>query len=114
MVVVSSRSELISFYQRRGYQKTGSIMDYPLSAGAGIEVGDRSTGDLAVYPDDDLQAALVEGKWQFAHKDGSPSSCCDTTMMQTTSYTSRSGPRWRMPGVFSSLLSCLKSEKRLA
>ncbi|MEQ1742629.1 MAG: GNAT family N-acetyltransferase [Candidatus Nitrotoga sp.] len=36
MVVVSSRSELISFYQRRGYQKTGSIMDYPLSAGAGI------------------------------------------------------------------------------
>ena len=37
-----------------------------------LEVGDRSTGDLAVYPDDDLQAALVEGKWQFAHKDGSP------------------------------------------
>jgi ribosomal protein S18 acetylase RimI-like enzyme len=36
MVVVSSRSELISFYQRRGYHKTGSIMDYPLSAGAGI------------------------------------------------------------------------------
>ncbi len=37
-----------------------------------LEVGDRSTGDSAVYPDDDLQAALVEGKWQFAHKDGSP------------------------------------------
>jgi ribosomal protein S18 acetylase RimI-like enzyme len=36
MVVVSFRSELISFYQRRGYQKTSSIMDYPLSAGAGI------------------------------------------------------------------------------
>ncbi len=36
MVVISSRSELISFYQRRGYQKTGSIMDYPLSAGAGV------------------------------------------------------------------------------
>jgi ribosomal protein S18 acetylase RimI-like enzyme len=36
MVVVSSRSELIFFYQRCGYQKTGSIMDYPLSAGAGI------------------------------------------------------------------------------
>lgn len=36
MVVVSSRSELIAFYQRRGYQKTGSIMDYPLSVGAGI------------------------------------------------------------------------------
>ena len=37
-----------------------------------LEVGDRSAGDSAVYPDDDLQAALVEGKWQFAHKDGSP------------------------------------------
>ena len=35
MVVVSARTELISFYLRRGYQKTGSIMDYPLSAGAG-------------------------------------------------------------------------------
>jgi uncharacterized cupin superfamily protein len=37
-----------------------------------LEVGDRSAGDTAVYPDDDLQAALIEGKWQFAHKDGSP------------------------------------------
>ena len=36
MVVVSSRSELISFYQRRGYQKTDFIMDYPLSADAGV------------------------------------------------------------------------------
>ncbi|MFZ5523656.1 MAG: cupin domain-containing protein [Pseudomonadota bacterium] len=37
-----------------------------------LEVGDRSAGDTVVYPDDDLQATLVEGKWQFAHKDGSP------------------------------------------
>jgi hypothetical protein len=35
-------------------------------------LGDRSAGDAVVYPDDDLQAAFVEGKWQFAHKDGSP------------------------------------------
>jgi ribosomal protein S18 acetylase RimI-like enzyme len=35
MVVMSDRSELISFYQRRGYQKTGMVMDYPLAAGAG-------------------------------------------------------------------------------
>ena len=35
-----------------------------------LEVGDRSAGDTVVYPDDDLQAAMVEGKWQFAHKDG--------------------------------------------
>lgn len=37
-----------------------------------LEAGDRSAGDTVVYPDDDLQGALVEGKWQFAHKDGSP------------------------------------------
>lgn len=37
-----------------------------------LEVGDRSAGDSAAYPDDDLQAMLVEGKWQFTHKDGSP------------------------------------------
>ena len=36
MVVVSSRRELISFYLRRGYQPTGSIMDYPLSEGIGV------------------------------------------------------------------------------
>lgn len=37
-----------------------------------LEVGDRSAGDCVVYPDDDLQAVLVDGEWQFAHKDGSP------------------------------------------
>ncbi len=36
-----------------------------------LEIGDRSEGDSVVYPDDDLQAILTEGKWQFAHKDGS-------------------------------------------
>jgi len=37
-----------------------------------LEIGDRSAGDSAVYPDDDLQAAMVEGKWRFMHKDGTP------------------------------------------
>jgi uncharacterized cupin superfamily protein len=36
-----------------------------------LEIGDRSAGDAVVYPDDDLQAVLVDGEWQFAHKDGS-------------------------------------------
>lgn len=36
-----------------------------------LEIGDRSAGDTAIYPDDDLQAVLVDGKWQFVHKDGS-------------------------------------------
>lgn len=35
MVVVSARHELIEFYLRRGYQKTGHTMPYPLDAGAG-------------------------------------------------------------------------------
>lgn len=37
-----------------------------------LEVGDRSPGDAAAYPDEDLQAWLIEGKWRFTHKDGSP------------------------------------------
>ncbi len=36
-----------------------------------LEVGDRSPGDQVVYPDDDLQAKYIDGKWQFTHKDGS-------------------------------------------
>ena len=35
-----------------------------------LEVGDRIVGDAATYPDDDLQAVLVSGNWQFNHKDG--------------------------------------------
>jgi uncharacterized cupin superfamily protein len=37
-----------------------------------LEVGDRTPGDEGIYPDDDLEALLVEGKWAFAHKDGTP------------------------------------------
>lgn len=37
-----------------------------------LEVGDRTTGDEGSYPDDDLRASMVEGKWQFLHKDGRP------------------------------------------
>ena len=37
-----------------------------------LEVGDRSAGDTATYPDDDLQAIHVEGTWLFTHKYGSP------------------------------------------
>jgi uncharacterized cupin superfamily protein len=37
-----------------------------------LEIGDRSPGDAASYPDDDLQAALHEGCWVFRHKDGTP------------------------------------------
>jgi uncharacterized cupin superfamily protein len=37
-----------------------------------LEVGDRMPGDQGIYPDDDLEASMVDGKWRFVHKDGSP------------------------------------------
>jgi uncharacterized cupin superfamily protein len=37
-----------------------------------LEVGDRTPGDAGSYPDDDLEASLVDGKWKFVHKDGTP------------------------------------------
>lgn len=37
-----------------------------------LEIGDRSSGDQAGYPDDDLRADLVDGRWVFSHKDGRP------------------------------------------
>lgn len=36
-----------------------------------LEVGDRIAGDSVLYPDDDIQAVLVDRLWKFAHKDGS-------------------------------------------
>jgi uncharacterized cupin superfamily protein len=35
-----------------------------------LEVGDRALGDVVSYPDDDLRADFVAGKWRYAHKDG--------------------------------------------
>jgi len=37
-----------------------------------LEVGDRTPGDVGTYPDDDIQAVSVDGKWTFSHKDGRP------------------------------------------
>lgn len=37
-----------------------------------LEIGDRTPGDQGLYPDDDLEAHLIEGKWKFTHKNGTP------------------------------------------
>lgn len=37
-----------------------------------LEVGDRTPGDVVAYPDDDLVARLVNGRWTFFRKDGRP------------------------------------------
>ena len=35
-----------------------------------LEVGDRTPGDAVTYPDVDMAAKWVDGKWVFTHKDG--------------------------------------------
>jgi uncharacterized cupin superfamily protein len=38
-----------------------------------LEIGDRSAGDGATYPDDDIVANLSpDGKWRYTRKDGTP------------------------------------------
>ena len=37
-----------------------------------LEIGDRTTGEEVTYPDDDLQIATIDGRRQFAHKNGTP------------------------------------------
>ncbi|NJM67094.1 MAG: cupin domain-containing protein [Acaryochloris sp. RU_4_1] len=37
-----------------------------------LEIGDRTLGDIVHYPDDDLVAQDVQGRWQFTHKDETP------------------------------------------
>ena len=38
-----------------------------------LEIGDRTRGDSAVYPDEDLQVVQdAEGNWRYLHKDGTP------------------------------------------
>jgi uncharacterized cupin superfamily protein len=37
-----------------------------------LEMGDRAPADEGIYPDDDIQAASIDGKWCFMHKDGEP------------------------------------------
>ena len=37
-----------------------------------LEIGDRTRDDGATYSDVDMAARMVDGKWVFTHKDGSP------------------------------------------
>jgi uncharacterized cupin superfamily protein len=38
-----------------------------------LEIGDRTPGDSAVYPDEDLQVVQdAQGNWRYLHKDGTP------------------------------------------
>lgn len=37
-----------------------------------LEIGDRLAGDACSYPDDDLKAEFIDGRWHITHKDGTP------------------------------------------
>lgn len=37
-----------------------------------LEIGDRTPGESAIYPDDDLALVTVDGKYRYTHKDGMP------------------------------------------
>ena len=37
-----------------------------------LEIGDRTPGESAIYPDDDLALITVDGKYRYTHKDGTP------------------------------------------
>ena len=43
MVVISQREELISFYERRGYKRTGEISEYPVHLNVGIPIVENLT-----------------------------------------------------------------------
>lgn len=51
IAVLSSRDELLSFYQRRGYQLTGKTSGYPIEAGVGTPlVNDLQVLELSKEP----------------------------------------------------------------
>ena len=37
-----------------------------------LEIGDRAPGDTGTYPEDDIAAELIGGKWRYVRKDGTP------------------------------------------
>lgn len=50
MSVISRRPELIEFYERRGYTRTGLSFDYPVSAGAGHPLADGVKIEILAKP----------------------------------------------------------------
>ena len=54
----------------RQAQATDTLVNETAEEVVYLEVGDRTPGDEGSYPDDDLKALLVGGKWKFVHGDG--------------------------------------------
>jgi len=80
-------SGTVTLFTDRGETEMGPGMCAGFAAGTGIahhlvnrgntpvtylEIGDRTPGDEGIFPADDIKALLgADGRWQFAHKDGS-------------------------------------------
>lgn len=66
MSVLSSRSELIAFYERRGYTRTGEVSSYPASAGIGESIIDGLKVEILVKQVAPLQVKskiITRGPW---------------------------------------------------
>lgn len=48
------------------------LVNRSLHDAAYLEIGDRTPGDGATYPDDDIVAEATPTGWLFRHKDGTP------------------------------------------
>ena len=57
---------------RAGTGRANNLLNETSSDVIYLEMGDRTPGDEGTYPDDDLQALHVDGRWRFFHKDGTP------------------------------------------
>lgn len=65
--VITSRAELLQFYQRRGYHRTGRISPYPIDAGVGrplhegltVEVLERPKGSFSIRGPREMLAGCV-------------------------------------------------------
>jgi len=73
-VLVTDRGETVLAPGSCAGFPAGGVAHQLVNRGPGdavyLEIGDRTAGDQVEYPDDDLVAVLVDGRWRLTHKDG--------------------------------------------
>ena len=68
---VLSPGECVGF--RAGEGSAHHLLNRSENAVTYLEIGDRTSGDGVVYPEDDICAkSEADGTWTFTHKDGRP------------------------------------------
>jgi len=75
-LLVGEAERLLAPGDCAGFAAAGAAHHLVNRSGADVvylEIGDRTPGDSAVYPEDDLVAeARPEGGWRYTRKDGTP------------------------------------------